>query len=702
MDNLTGLFPPMPTGADKSIIKPSASFKKQVYRSIAAIALFVVVYLLLFCGALAIGVAFGLLGVTILTSGIGYISLLIGAGLIIAGALLVFFVIKFLFKRTSIDHSGQVEISEAEQPLLFAFINQLTAEVGSPKPKRIFITPDVNASVSYNSAFWSMFLPVRKNLRIGLGLVNAVSISEFKSVMAHEFGHFSQRSMKFGSYVYNVNKVIYNMLFENEGYDKLLSQWARIHYMFRMLAWLNIYLIRGMQAILRKTYVVVNKTHMGLSREMEYHADTIAAYVSGSNQGISALNRLDIAQVCYIDLLNYLTGQLNQGKRTPNLYTNHSEVIKIYCELNNFQLDDAGLPLWSNRIASTVSNRIEVDDPWSSHPLTLEREAHLNSLDIQSTTVAQSAWSLFENKENLQEQLTDVLYATTNIGKDAAIISPETLKEDFSTAQSATLYNALFKNYFDNREINEFDIDEAVTAVDAMNFETVEELLSTKNCQMPADVVKLQQNAKILEQIIDTRKDVKFFYYQGIKKSRDEAAELKTAFEEEIAATNEQIKTLDKRILLHFIAVTKDTDRRNTIIAKCQRLFNFQKEALGDYDNYQDLLAAMSPVYGKMQPNQIRSTVSDIYLKEKTVKPRIREIINDSGWQDAIDPENLKAINTYLKTNWQYYLDPSYNNNAISVFNSGLQAYVNVVIKKGYLIKKDLLDFLAGADSWAA
>jgi Zn-dependent protease with chaperone function len=36
----------------------------------------------------------------------------------------------------------------------------------------------------------------RKNLQIGIGLVNSVTVSEFKAVLAHEFGHFSQRSMK--------------------------------------------------------------------------------------------------------------------------------------------------------------------------------------------------------------------------------------------------------------------------------------------------------------------------------------------------------------------------------------------------------------------------------------------------------------------------------------------------------------------------
>jgi len=38
-----------------------------------------------------------------------------------------------------------------------------------------------------------MFLPVKKNLQIGMALVNSVTVTEFKAILAHEFGHFSQK-----------------------------------------------------------------------------------------------------------------------------------------------------------------------------------------------------------------------------------------------------------------------------------------------------------------------------------------------------------------------------------------------------------------------------------------------------------------------------------------------------------------------------
>src|SRR5690606_32387706 len=126
----------------------------------------------------------------------------LGIGLAGLGVMVLFFLFKFLFKRQKIDRSGLIEITEKEHPRLFQFVRQLANETHTSFPQRIYLSPDVNASVFYNSSFWSMFLPVRKNLQIGLGLVNAVNLSEFKAIIAHEFGHFSQKSMKLGSYVY--------------------------------------------------------------------------------------------------------------------------------------------------------------------------------------------------------------------------------------------------------------------------------------------------------------------------------------------------------------------------------------------------------------------------------------------------------------------------------------------------------------------
>ena len=220
-------YPEKPKQGDPKIIEPSSQFKKEVFSVILSILLFFLVYLLLVAGAIALAIGCAYLGFFIVVNVPRVFTLLIGLALVLFGLLIVYFLFKFLFSSNKVDRSNLYEIKRADEPTLFEFIDRVNQETQSPKPKKIFLSNEVNAYVFYNSSFWSMFLPTKKNLAIGLGLVNALNLSEFKAVLAHEFGHFSQKSMKAGSYVYNVNKVIYSMLYENEEFERNVEKTGR-------------------------------------------------------------------------------------------------------------------------------------------------------------------------------------------------------------------------------------------------------------------------------------------------------------------------------------------------------------------------------------------------------------------------------------------------------------------------------------------
>jgi Zn-dependent protease with chaperone function len=140
---------------------------------------------------------------------------------------------------------------------------KLSVDVKTKFPKKIFIVPDVNASVFYNSSFWSMFFPIRKNLEIGLGLVNSLNISEFKSVIAHELGHFSQKSTRLGSYVYTANKVIYNLVYDYDSWDEILLKWSQIEGLFGSFASITSWLVEAIRKILSKAYDIINLMYLG-------------------------------------------------------------------------------------------------------------------------------------------------------------------------------------------------------------------------------------------------------------------------------------------------------------------------------------------------------------------------------------------------------------------------------------------------------
>lgn len=147
-------------------------------------------------------------------------------GICLLALMLGIYLIKPLFSFRKNTKATRVEVFESECPALFAMIKSLANNTKCQMPKHVYLSPDVNACVFYNTSFWSIFFPVRKNLEIGLGLFDGTSVDEVKSIIAHEFGHFSQNSMKIGSTVYVTNTVLYNLILTDDFWDKWLDKWC--------------------------------------------------------------------------------------------------------------------------------------------------------------------------------------------------------------------------------------------------------------------------------------------------------------------------------------------------------------------------------------------------------------------------------------------------------------------------------------------
>jgi Zn-dependent protease with chaperone function len=696
MDNKQALsFPPMPGAANKDILKPSASFKKNIYRSTGAILLFVIVYLLLFFGAIGIAILFGVFGVFVMTAKLGFLTLVLGLAIIASGLLLVYFVIKSLFNRTHTDYSGMIEVTPADQPKLFEFINRLTAEAGAPIPKHIFLSADVNAGVFYDSSFWSMFLPVKKNLKIGLGLVNSLNVSEFKAVIAHEFGHFSQRSMKFGSYVYNVNKVIYNMLYENDGYGRVLNALSRVHGLFTLAAYVNIWIIRGMQYLLKKVYIVLNKSYMSLSREMEFHADAMGAYVSGSNNMVTSLRRIEVGQACYSELMDYWGTQLADKKRAENFYPQHLELIKTYAKKNNLPLGSAGLPLISGETNFANVSQVVIEDQWSSHPSNEDREARLTAIGLSAPQFDEPAWAIFNNPEQLQLLLTNDVYSRTEANGETHMVSFESFKAEFFKADEDYTLDKRYRGYYDERFINQFDVDVAVAEATGIQGVTFEGLLSEDNYTLPAAIGRMQRDIYILESITDASTDVKTFDYKGIKYKRDKAALIIQKIESERTEAAGQLDNLDKRIFMYFYNACRNEEQREVLVSKYKRLFMLQTDSATDFEMYNNIMRYFNKVYQTMPFEQITDTVNAVYKEETQVKPRIKKIFESEETQPYFSPEQANATEKYLSTEWVYFNKPSYDQNAINAFDQGINAYMSAIYKRNFDAKKDVLTFQA-------
>lgn len=223
-------YPKSPEAKVNELLALPPSYRKHVFNTLLSTLVFIIGYFFILAASLALLYFGAKLALVIITTKAHWVTLVAAAGIMMVVIMVFIFITKFLFKVHKESTEGKLEIKREEHPLLFDFIERICKETKAPFPKKIILSSDVNACVYYNSSFLSMFFPARKNLEIGLGLVNCVNITEFKAILAHEFGHFSQSSTRLGSYVYRFNRIVHNLLYDNDTWSSTLQSLSSVHY----------------------------------------------------------------------------------------------------------------------------------------------------------------------------------------------------------------------------------------------------------------------------------------------------------------------------------------------------------------------------------------------------------------------------------------------------------------------------------------
>lgn len=677
-------------------IKISPNFQKKTFRAILSIVLFISVYIILIIFAVALTVFCGFVGLMLLSSHISFMSIMLSIGAVSMGILVMIFLIKFIFKEHTIDRSHLIEITETQEPKLFAFINTIVEEVKTDFPKKIYVSADVNASVFYDSSFWSMFLPVKKNLMIGVGLVNAVTYDEFKAILAHEFGHFSQKTMKVGSYVYNVNQIIFNMLNDNDSYQDLAQRWASVNNYFALFVMLAVKIVKAIQWILGKIYGIVNISYMALSREMEFHADEVAAHVAGSKSLITSLLRLDLANQSYQTVLDYYGRKIGDGVKSKNIYPQHQFVLNFLAQKSQLPIEN-NLPQVSlDDLSRYNKSKLVIKDQWASHPSTPDRVEQLEKLNIPTTSSnTASATALFSNILELQKKVTDNIFSNVTYEKQVRFQEKEAFAKEFVAEYQGEAYNDLFNCYYDNKNPNTFDIQEIVHQIDKYATKKAADLFSRESVDTVYLEIALENDLQIVRQIADKTYKIKTFDYDGDRYSNKNCKNLIPNLENELEALKQKITENDKAIFGHFYSVAQKQGKEADLVTQYKALFDIKKV----YEQKVQYLINMNNVTAFMHqttPNEvIQSNITAMTETEETFKNDIKSILNDAAFNATLTAEMRAIFTQYTSKYWIYFTKMSYQDDALNLLFSAMQLYQKLLVQTYLDTKKSVLDFQA-------
>ncbi|GAB3661719.1 hypothetical protein GCM10028791_36450 [Echinicola sediminis] len=675
----------------KHDIKLSPQFKAQTAKAVITIALFAFTYLMILILAMVLTALCIYGGVMLIVTYPRIVTIGLGIGLGSLGVFVLIFLLKFIFKSHKVDRSHLYEITRTDEPKLFELIDELVDEIGTSFPKKVYLSSDVNAAVFYDSSFWSMFLPVKKNLQIGLGLVNTVTNSELKAILAHEFGHFSQKTMKLGSHVYNVNQVIFNMLYENDSYDKLVGRWADASGYFAIFVVLAVKITQAIQWVLRKMYEVVNKSYMGLSREMEFHADEIAANVTGNAPLKSSLLRMNLADHSLTEVLSFYEEKIPENLKSSNVFREQQYVLDFLARYNDMPIENNLPKVAADEWGKFNKSKLVIKNQWASHPSIEDRIARLEKSNISFSEVSHNpANEIFVDIENTQQKLTTKMFREVKYTGEVSVMSLERFQEAYENDFNKNTFSKIYNAYYDNKSPSFFDVDSTYNTEDEL---TLEGLFSDQKVDLVYTSFALQNDIQTLAEISSKTIPTKTFDYDGRKYRRKESQKLAAKLKLELEKIDTQIKEHDIRIF-KFFSKQEDTSKGAGKLKELYRaFFSFDQVFDKKYEVYTKLSKELAFVSETTPTDEIRDNFRRIISLEEQLKEEIKELLQDGGYAAEITKEIRENFELYLSKQWKYFGNETYFEENLEVLFAAMNNYAYLMSRGYFLLKKKLLNY---------
>lgn len=417
-----------PSAPVAELARPTAAYRRQAWAAVLALVAFLLAYLGLAGWFLytAYKLTFG--ARTGASSGWGW---LVAA----CAAFLAVFMLKALFFVKAGRLGRELELKRSEQPRLFEDLDRLADRAGAPRPHRVFVTARVNASVFYDLTVLNLLFPSRKNLEIGLGLVNALTLGELHAVLAHEFGHFAQRSMAVGRWAYVAQQIAGHLVARRDILDDFLSGLSRFDFRVAWVGWILSVIVWAIRSLVEQAFRGVELIERALSREMELQADLVAVSVTGSDALIHALHKLQAADDSWDRTLGFIGGEQGKQRGTRDAFAVQTRILQRMGQVLNDPTYHRTPTVPAEKPEAHRVFRAEWAQPpqmWLTHPMNHVREENAKQRYVAAAIDERSAWVLFDEAQALREQVTARLIDDEAVPRVPVEESLATVDEQFS------------------------------------------------------------------------------------------------------------------------------------------------------------------------------------------------------------------------------------------------------------------------------
>lgn len=669
----------------------SPAYRTKLISAIISISVFFIVYFVLILISLALIFLLGYGAVKIIALQANYLTLVLALGLFSIGLIVFYFLIKFIFIKNTYSTRHLIEVDRNKQPELFALIDEIVAETAVKMPGKVFLSPDVNASVSYNSVFWSMFLPVKKNLTIGVGLINSTTVGELKAVLAHEFGHFSQKSMKIGGYVNQAEKIIFDTVYNNREYEQTIKNGSG-YWAFQLSGMISVGFISAFQYILKFFSDFIFKNNASLRREMEFHADAVATYVTNPQEQISSLLRLDLSNAAFNSSFLFYTE--SNGKYLPeNLFMNQAALMQLFSERNNHPYEN-GLPkIDEDDLTRYNRTKVEIEDQWASHP-----ETHRRIEMIRRNTTKnrpennELAKTVIRGYDEIGKIMTDKYLTLNNIKNVGEVICDnERFMELYNEQYPLLKMSLYFNSYYENHNPVLDNVDNLFHTSENLVYN---ELFSDEILSLIQEKNATQTDLFTLHQIAADPKLVKTFKYNGTLYKSKNADKVIPALTKELDDLKSRLEENDKQIFRYYYSLAHDGDKeilKNKYIqfASLDREYDIFENAIDQFIPSLKFMLYTLPV------EEIRKHRYTLLRNEKPFKDSVRQFVEESAYKDLLTIENKELLKNFIQSEYIYFNNDRYIQKEVDAIFTFINEY-RAILNKSYTdYKEQLIDFQA-------
>jgi heat shock protein HtpX len=240
-------------------------------------------------------------------------------------------------------------LDRASQPHLFAELDDIAAALNEDLPREVYLIGDANAFVADRGGI--VGFGSRRVLGIGLPLLSTLTVSQFRAVLAHEFGHYYGGDTSLGPWVYKTKSSIIR-IFENIGSVRELARIAILGLMYAVVT-----------NVLKWYFMAFLRAINFVSRRQEFRADELACAVAGRQNLIDGLRAIHGTAIAWPSYWKAEVAPLLGEGKLVGLSHGFSQFMNV--------------PNISRAIDKSLAERLEKEktEPYDTHPPLRDRIA---------------------------------------------------------------------------------------------------------------------------------------------------------------------------------------------------------------------------------------------------------------------------------------------------------------------------------------